>query len=306
MNNKISWTEQTWNPVVGCTRISPGCRGCYAHRMAKRQAGMARAKRAKGQDPGRSAHYEKVENWDGIELVPEALGDPLRWRKPRRVFVCSMSDLFHPDVPFSYIREVWDKMYSAPRHTFQILTKRPARMLEFMNSEWLPGRGIRYPLDNVHLGVTAEDQERADERIPILLQIPAAFYYVSLEPLLSDIRFHSRWLSGYHYESGPLAEDIRRVENNSLNLVIAGGETGPGARPMHPAWPRSLRDQCASAGVGFHFKSWGEWLDAFTCAQMGLLDGRTYPSHKWPDGSTSFRVGAKRAGHLLDGEVHRD
>ena len=202
-----------------------------------------------------------------------------------------MGDLFHEDVPTKFIADVWSIMYHTWKHTFQILTKRPRRMAQFVkgwnaNAQRLPS--------NIHLGVTAENQKTADERIPVLLAIPAAFRFVSLEPLLGEIDLRELGLRFF------------KTHETYLNLVIVGGETGPGARPMHPAWPRSLRDQCAAAGVTFHFKSWGEWLHesqftndaqrerALSCKRCDAGDGFQFVS-----------VGAKAAGHLLDGVEHR-
>lgn len=335
--SKIEWTDETWNPVVGCTRCSPGCAGCYAAVMAKRQAGMARAKRAKGQDPGRSAHYEKVENWDSIELVPEALGDPLKWRKPRRVFVCSMSDLFHRDVPDGYIQQVFKMMAETPRHTYQLLTKRPHRMkmffvnnvnikgmLHLRHNDWTP-----HPLPNVWLGVTAENQATANERIPVLLQIPAAMHFLSAEPLLGEIdidpylpRYDYRPTYEYYRLAYPGMTNEPVKLRDGLDLVIAGGETGPGARPMHPLWVQSLRNQCQAAGAGtnFFFKSWGNWLPAtytdynpsepITGVKTCWLDvrgGEGSASENYTamlhDGAKMVHVGSKHSGRELDGRL---
>lgn len=179
---KIEWVinqdgtkGKTWNPVSGCTPISPGCAHCYAKRMAQRLA-------------GRCGYPEAPHEFD-VTLHPEKVGDPLRWKKPTRVFVCSMSDLFHHDVPFEFIKDVSRVMRACPQHTFQVLTKRPERMAEFAAAI-----GIAWP--NVWLGVTAEDQEQADQRIPVLLQIPAAVRFVSIEPLLEPVD-----LSTIPYES---------------------------------------------------------------------------------------------------------
>jgi protein gp37 len=272
------WTEETWNPVTGCTKVSPGCEHCYAERMSKRLAGRA--------------GYPADEPFR-VTLHPERLGQPLRWRKPRLVFVASMGDLFHEDVPNEYIAAVFGVMAAAQRCTFQVLTKRPKRMLEWFgwldrmtwrvsdmfpddplwrrghvltaaavrrgvqhraNAAGIPGGPERrpgvhadipsWPLPNVWLGVTAEDQLRADERIHLLLQIPAAVHWVSVEPCLGQVY---------------LSECEEEERQGELCFVVVGGETGPGARPMHPDWAMALRDQCQEAGVAFFFKSWGEW-----------------------------------------------
>ena len=283
MPTKIEWTDETWNPVTGCTKISPGCAHCYAERMAKRLAGRF--------------GYPADEPFR-VTLHPERLDTPLRWRKPRRVFVCSMGDLFHKDVPDGWIYEILGIMALAQRHTFQVLTKRAARMYNYLSG--FKGRtdimaaamcinenlrlhidteAIEWPLPNVWLGVTAESQEAADERIPLLLQTPAAVRFVSCEPLLGPID-----LGLVDENGGP--NDFARL--SGLDWVIVGGESGPGARPMYPDWARSLRDQCQAAGVPFFFKQWGafkplrarHWLEAGwdPDSRKGgrILDGRTW------------------------------
>jgi protein gp37 len=269
---KIEWTDQTWNPVTGCTKISEGCAHCYAKRMSKRLA-------------GRCGYPEAPHNFD-VTLHPDRLDEPLRWRKPRRVFVCSMGDLFHEDVPFGFIRRVfWTMWHWSSIHIYQILTKRPHIMLSFF--DYLQGTdgGDLIGLPNVWLGVTAENQEQADKRIPILLQIPAAVRFVSVEPMLGPADL-SEWIN----PQGATARDDP-ARYSLLDWVICGGESGPGARPMHPDWARSLRDQCQMAGVPFFFKQWGE------CAPYGGPGA----SVKWSDGATMLRIGKKAAGRLLDG-----
>jgi protein gp37 len=217
---KIEWTEETWNPVTGCTPSSAGCKNCYARRMARRLAGR----------------YGYPEG-DGfaVTLHPSRLDQPLRWRKPRRVFVCSMGDLFHEDVPWGFIAMVWLRMAQAPRHTYQILTKRPRGMLEWMRSEAHEAG----PMKHVWLGVTAENQEALDERKQWLVRTPAAVRFLSVEPMI-----------------GPVSDDL-----TSIDWVICGGETGPGARPMNPEWAISLQEQCRNAGVPFFFKKWSAAAD---------------------------------------------
>ena len=290
---KIEWAESTWNPITGCTPISPGCDNCYARRMAHQRL------------KGRFGYPE--EDPFRVTFHADKLDQPLRWRKRRRVFVCSMGDLFHKDVQFEWIARIWDTIFDCmitrPGHRFLVLTKRPERILEY--KDWL-GRvqGRRFDYENVWLGVTAENQEMADLRIPILLQIPAAVRFVSIEPMLGPVDFgigdysEHGWLKGWHCEA---EHDPRcdgscsigcpvpvQVENAKLDWVIVGGETGPGARPMHPEWVRSVRDQCQAAGVPFFFKSWGagrpEAHDEPNCQAVGLipngrnriLDGRTH------------------------------
>jgi protein gp37 len=233
---KIEWTDQTWNPVTGCTKISEGCAHCYAERMSKRLA-------------GRCGYPEASHNFD-VTLHPDRLDEPLHWRKPRRVFVVSMGDLFHEDIPDSFILEVFRVMgrQNTRQHTFQVLTKRPGRMKEWISEYIVDRDGKPDPFPNIWLGVTAENQERANERIPTLLQIPAAVRFVSVEPMLGPVDL-SEWIN----PQGATARDDP-ARYSLLDWVICGGESGPDARPMHPDWARSLRDQCQMAGVPFFMK----------------------------------------------------
>jgi protein gp37 len=288
MATKIEWCKsddgskgETWNPAVGCTKISPGCTNCYAEKMALRLAHMARADIEAGRNPGRKRHYLEVvdlerRRWNGkVALVPEALGIPLRWRKPRRVFVCSMGDLFHKDVPGSFIERVWQTMFRAKDHTFMVLTKRPQRMLELVSAH-------RVILSNTWLGVTAENQKWWERRRDAFFATPAAVHFVSYEPALGPLIF-----------SG---DDL-----DKLDWVIIGGETSPGARPMHPDWARSVRDQCIEAGVPFFFKSWGDWLPYDHDPESPMF-GIPPDYYTDPDAGYSWtKVGKKRAGRLLDG-----
>ena len=259
MSTKISWTDETWNPIVGCTKISEGCKNCYAEKMANRLSGMSL------QSPKYSMVIHEGK-WSGNTFMDEsALEKPLSWKKPRRIFVCSMGDLFHESVPFSWIIELMFVINKCPQHTFQILTKRPERMHEFF-TDWVPNPFMLQfgELSNLWLGVTAENQEQADKRILVLLDIPAAKRFVSIEPMLGPID-----ISEYLHESCCTSE-IRQNEGCicAYNLddiptevrvdqVILGGETGPGARPMHPAWVIQIRDQCIGSNVPFFFKSQG-------------------------------------------------
>ena len=213
MATRIEWTQETWNPVTGCTPISEGCNNCYARRMAKRLAGRF--------------GYPKEDSFK-ITLHPRLLTRPHEWKRPRMVFVCSMGDLFHHDIPFNYIENIFEVMKDCPQHTFQILTKRPANIFEFCASVY-----HREMFSNLWLGVTAENQATADRRVTLLIHSPAQVHFASCEPLLGPIVFKE-----IHY----------------LKWVIVGAETGPNKRPMDLDWARSIRDQCLAAGVPFFFK----------------------------------------------------
>ena len=301
MSSKIEWTEETWNPLVGCTRVSEGCRNCYAERMSGRLAAMAAADEAAGRDPGRKAAYRRVVMsqptsrgreylpvWNkSVVALPEAFDIPLRWRKPRWVFVNSMSDLFHPLVPVEVIDRVFAVMVLCPQHTFQVLTKRPESMAEYTNHDWQtypdgipPGdqptvqmriesaarrvgidrptdhqggitegdQEIDWPLPNVWLGTSCEDQATADERIPYLLRTPAAVRFLSLEPLLGPMNITP------HLERIDRSTDTEIWTTKLIDWVIVGGESGPNARPADPDWFRMIRDQCRAAGVPLFVK----------------------------------------------------
>lgn len=287
----IEWTDATWNPVTGCTKVSPGCDHCYAATFAERWRGT----------PG---HY--FERGFDVQLRPEKLDLPLRWRKPRKVFVNSMSDLFHDAVPDKYIARVFAVIAACPEHTFQILTKRHARMRALLGSDGFNQRVAHtllrehgavlrvsdWPLRNVWLGVSTEDQKWADIRIPALLDTPAAVRWISAEPLLGSIDL-SRWLHyrpiGANLAMEPMPPSmVRACGLTPLDWVVVGGESGHGARPMHPQWARSLRDQCVAAEVPFLFKQWGAFRPP--------IDGDE-------TGASFTRVGKKAAGRTLDGEL---
>ncbi len=303
MKTSIEWTDFRWNPVRGCSRISRGCEHCYAERMAARNLPGMRS-------PTTGKPYARMTpqgpHWTGrVELIPEKLDEPLRWRKPRKVFVNSMSDLFHESLPDEAIDRVFAVMALSPQHTFQILTKRPKWMLEYLGGDarlaiaeaielrsWAPethddfdARDVEpletWPLPNVWLGVSPHDQESADGTIPLLLQTPAAKRFVSLEPMLGPVDFQGpmdcrscdgdgenrngnaceachttgerdrRWLSCRYHPSGSC------VCGTTLDQVIVGGESGPGARPCDVAWIRSVVRQCREAGVACFVKQGG-------------------------------------------------
>lgn len=313
----IEWTDATWNPTTGCDRVSPGCDHCYALTLAKRLKGMGSAKYQRDGDPRTSGLGF------GITEHPDTLATPLDWRTPRKVFVDSMSDLFHDGVSSEHIAKVWTVMARTPRHTYQVLTKRHGRMRSLLSSTsfrrevdhhhgWLVDRDgvdlvapVTWPLPNVWLGVSVEDQKRADLRIPALLDTPAAVRWLSCEPLLGPVdldRSAADYLGGHRH----------------VDWLVAGGESGPDARPMHPAWARSLRDQCTAAGVPFLFKQWGAWVGS---TWPGAAWQHTEP-HAWVNEDTGvavdeatamadvpggyhgmYRVGKKAAGRELDGRT---
>ena len=376
--SKIEWTDATWNPVTGCSKVNSGCKNCYAERLWPRTEG-ARIKHEGG----------SARPFTDVRIHPERLDAPLRWRKPMRIFVNSMSDLFHEDVPDEFIDRVFAVMASSSKHTYQILTKRPKRMcayfsrvsagavdaaaryerdmrahfqrykMDFKEGHSIPepptgelrfiydsaarqedrptspdgttlGDGFSggeyhwrsWPLSNVWLCVSVEDQPTADERITLLLQTPAAVRGVSYEPALGPVNFTrvpwaSAWdggwqnpLTGYFYAPGTDGDCGR---GHRIDQIIAGGESGPGARPAHPDWFRAVRDQCVEAGVAFFFKQWGEWInsdtdvrESWTCADRFVrVDGTT---HSYADDepycasdALMHRIGKRAAGRLLDG-----
>lgn len=328
-NSKIEWTDATWTPVqarrkdgktgVACVKVSPECANCYAERFNMRGlpshgTGL----------PFTVLASQQVETF----LNEKILFQPLRWKRPRKIFVCSQTDLFGEWVPDELIDQVFGVMALCPQHTFQVLTKRADRMRRWMTETGpeydmeigdtsgrltrkgavlLEAHGLRkknagagrsieqWPLPNVWLGVTAGTQKSADERIPHLKETPAALRFLSCEPLLERVE----------------------VDLNGIDWVIAGGESGPGARPMHPDWARSLLSQCRAAGVPFFFKQWGEWQNGSDEKWRGsavLNDGRVFAyvipekldantRDRWPSFHPHImsKVGKKAAGRLLDG-----
>jgi len=249
---KIEWSEMSWNPITGCTKVSEGCKNCYAERMARRLA-------------GRFGYQEYPYHFD-VTYHEDKLKLPYKWKKPRRVFVCSMGDLFHENIDFQYTKKIWKVMAENNQHVFQILTKRPEQMFKFIR--WLAGADdisiAEFP-QNVWVGVTAENQKTADERIPILFKTPAAVYFVSIEPMLEPISFH--WVNWF-----PI-KDYNHLDGLcQLDWLICGGETGPGAREMKAEWAWSLYNQCREANVPFFFKKPG---DAFEGGSLPLV--REYP-----------------------------
>lgn len=365
----IEWTNKTWNPTVGCTRISQGCKNCYAFALHD--------KRHAAYKNGKNIPVQYAKPFTELQLMRARLMDPIHWCKPCMVFVNSVSDLFHDDVPFDFIDRVFATMALCPKHTFQILTKRPVRMLSYFDGidengpddilmrwgaaagnlldgawvwnegkrfrdaiekfisvthgeepeedgdeeyEYVPPQAHPFPLPNVWLGASVEDQASADERIPVLLKTPAAVRFLSCEPLLGavDLRHVHHddvveidSLTGDHGVNRPLAGRSK----DRIDWVIVGGESGPKARPMHPDWARSIRDQCQGAGVPFFFKQWGEYAPC----QPGheLADQAIYVSggdkcgyycdpeigHVDHGEAIMVRLGKKAAGRLLDGKM---
>lgn len=302
---KIEWTERTWNPLRGCIAVSPGCKNCYAAVMAARFSGpgLPYEGLARFDDKGRA-------HWIGrIALVDDKLREPLTWRKPAMVFVNSMSDLFHDDVPVEFIRQVFAVMGAAKQHTFQVLTKRADRMRAVVNGFCEEGDfadqfgNTGFPWPNVWLGVSVENRKHGLPRINHLRKTPAAVRFLSVEPLL-----------GF----------LDAVDLSDIQWVIGGGESGHDARPMHPDWIRYIRDSCNSEGVPFFFKQWGEWVPVrqfdppLRCpwgSRWGTLDmhGRWFPEttpwngREGQDSETReyvmLAVGKGKAGRMLDGRT---
>lgn len=234
--SKIEWTEQTWNPAAGCTKISPGCANCYAEVMARRLEAIG----VKG-----------YENGFELTLLPDRLDEPIKRKRPTVYFVNSMSDLFHEDIPFDYIRKVFATIEQTPQHTYQILTKRAERMAEFFSSY--------NPPKNAWLGVTVEDRQYGLPRINHLRQVDARIRFLSVEPLL---------------------EDLGEINLTNIHWVIVGGESGHRARPMEPEWVSNIQQQCSTQGASFFFKQWGGWgpdgVKRRKKENGRVLDGRTW------------------------------
>lgn len=238
-NSDIEWTDATWNPVTGCTKVSPGCDNCYAERFSERFRGV----------PGHA-----FEAGFDLTLRPERLEQPLSWRKPRMIFVNSMSDLFHKNIPLSFINSVFDTMEKADWHTFQVLTKRSSLMRDFVRARYV--NSLAPP--HIWLGVSVESK-KATSRITHLRRTPATVRFLSIEPLIEDV--------------GP-------IDLDGIHWVIVGGESGPGARPMKQQWAESIRDLCCAKRVPFFFKQWGAWgadgKRGGKSANGRMLDGRTW------------------------------
>lgn len=238
-NSRIEWTEATWNPVTGCTKVSPGCKHCYAESLARRLRAMG--------TPG----YER--GFTTVTLLPNRLDEPLKRKKPTKYFVNSMSDLFHERVPDAFIDRVLEVIDATPQHVYQILTKRAERLPAFFATRRLPR--------NVWLGVSVENRKHGLPRINALRQVAAEIRFLSVEPLL---------------------EDLGRIDLTGIHWVIVGGESGPKARPMAPAWALNVKRQCEVADVAFFFKQWGRW-GADGQRRSKKANGRTLEGHTWDE-----------------------
>ncbi len=324
---KIEWTEVSWNPIVGCTKVSEGCRNCYAIRSANRMNGNIAAYQ------GLTKIVNVKPEWTGaVRFIEERLLQPLKWQRPRMIFVNSMSDLFHEAVSDAQLENIFAVMCVAQKHTFQVLTKRPERMKSFLCQPHISSSirfkiedGMGYKIDyfekswppsNVWLGVSVEDQKTADERIPLLLQTPAAIRWISAEPLLDSIDLDSIVTGCGQRPLHCACSPDSGCGCAKLNWVVAGGESGPNARPSHPDWFRLLRDDCVSYNVPFFFKQWGDWgtvqqLSVYKNSQLATVDpstGNFYLRNKAHNLSMPvdtfnmmLRAGRKAAGRLLDG-----
>ena len=352
---KIEWTDATWNPITGCSIVSSGCTNCYAMNLAGTRLRNHESRK------GLTKQVNGKHVWTGeVRFNDGWLDQPLRWSKPRMIFVCAHGDLFAEGVPDEWLDQIFAVMALCPQHTFQVLTKRPERMRDYLaaivdsfhaSPEGMDQRfgeicvdltaspcaagkfeEVNWPLPNVWLGVSVEDQRRADERIPILLDTPAAIRWISAEPLLGPVdlkglrKFNPKglpWIDGLRglvTRGDYLARSPNECSFNTrvtipgelpgLDWVVAGGESGPYANPMHPDWARGLRDQCAAAGVPFLFKQWGEFGPAFGPdlrptglpwsgqAQRAVAHGTATVEQ------ATRRLGKRRAGRLLDGVEH--
>jgi protein gp37 len=383
--SKIEWTNKTWNPVVGCSKVSAGCKNCYAIRMAWRLQHIGHSAQKYAGTVEKSPGGQL--NWTGkVNTIESELLKPLKWKKPAMIFVNSQSDLFHESISFEFIDLVFAVMALCPQHTFQVLTKRPARMAEYFKSreedmveirqaaeiivcgdphlfhvtEKLKGEARKqigpvhitstilphlkeagwfwdvtntgfgneskleyegeWPLKNVWMGVSIENQQAADERIPLLLQVPAAVRFLSCEPLLGpvDLTAVAQTVSPGYFGDCLQPYHVPRCDKDKsytkINWVIVGGESGRDARPMHPDWVRSLRDQCVKAGTAFFFKQFGEWVPTgqesvfipgsqVRYVRNILLDGSEYKTGYINAGELACmkKVGKKKSGRQLDG-----
>ena len=363
----IEWTDATWNIITGCSVVSPGCTNCYAMRLAG-----TRMKHEPTRE-GLTIDTRAGPVWNGqVRFNAHWLDLPLRWSRPRKIFVCAHGDLFHEGVSDNWLDQIFAVMALSPQHTFQVLTKRADRMMAYFSrvTRLQVERGddiavcpqiiddvaaqlttthggsldeTAWPLPNVWLGVSVEDQARADERIPLLLDTPAAVRWISAEPLLGPVDLTAiqapRYVPEDHemdwkFDALTTGDDYSFTDDlgvseggdgpyrdHALDWVVVGGESGPKARPMHPDWVRRIRDDCVAAGVPILFKQWGEWTPGEN-AQSTI--GRAVDTADWFDGRwdfqrlsardcedqhiddepTLYRAGKKAAGRRLDGQLH--
>ena len=354
---KIEWVKssdgtkgETYNPIIGCSKISEGCRNCYAERMACRLALIENAPpygkvlRKKRDEETQREYFNRYGGWNGkTHMVESALDKPLKRKKSTIYFVDSMGDLFHENTPLKWILRVWNIMAQCQHHRFLILTKRAKMMHDLVpyllgnvpcNDNLKPAnQWPQRPLPNVYLGVTAENQKTANERIPYLLKIPAVKRFISIEPMLESVNLRSVEVSDHGYWRGKTYVDAltgvrtsylsgQKIEKefyNEIDQVIVGGESGPDARPMHPEWVRSIRDQCKEAGTPFFFKQWGghypikrnrdyvESGDILIDPQGGtrkLRDFRDMPTWLSSEAACMRPCNKKKAGRSLDGRTH--
>ena len=365
-NSKINWTDASWNPLVGCSKVSEGCRNCYAMTMAARIANAAQERRRQchfsdGRDVTQTQEaYMNVVTWQKggrnrenlddvalpiwnnrvVLLGDDAIKLPLRWEKPRRICVNSMADLFHADVPFEFIDKVFAVMGLSRRHTYQVLTKRPDRMAEYVKSRsrsidyWETAarslgytfkfQGVDgntystcpYPLPNVLLGTSTEDQKTADDRLHHVADLYDIGWstFLSIEPMIGPVNLSDACYAGLRL---PMTEGL------GLSWVIVGGESGPNARPMLPEWAQRVRDDCKANAVPFFFKQWGEWAPGYAAANDYQWNRTTrvawWFNDEWTYGEQTpkqmeeghrddepdvNRIGRRAAGRWLDGETH--
>lgn len=271
-STSIEWTDATWNCLRGCSRVSEGCRNCYAEKIAGRFS-----------DQGQPYYGLAIRNgttgahWTGaIRFMESQLTLPLRWRSPKRIFVNSMSDLFHEKVQDEWIEKILNVILKCPQHTFQVLTKRAARMYEWFDREWRIWGKPAKPIKNLWLGVSCEDQPTADERIPLLLQTPGAVRWVSYEPALAPVDFTAFNLKRAAYGDSAIFSD-RHAHRPGLHWIVIGGESGPGARPFNIEWARDVIAQCKAAGVPCFVKQMGGYV--LSRNDTGF-EGDT--PHSWP------------------------
>ncbi|WP_155054535.1 phage Gp37/Gp68 family protein [Streptomyces blattellae] len=351
-NTKIEWADKTWSPIIGCDRVSPGCDNCYAINTARIRESNPHSKIAAA-FAGTTERNEDGIDWTGkVNLLGDRLDQPLHWKKPAKIFVNSMSDLFHDAVPDDFIVAVFARMWWSPQHTFQVLTKRHGRMRSLVPriEQCLRKMGhdlelvhvptpLRWPLPNVWLGVSVESQQWADIRIPALLDTPAAVRFLSCEPLLGPVDL-TRIAAGSKQQPEMVYDALNQrygvpgrwqaMSSARVDWVIVGGESGRRARPMHPDWARSVRDQCGAADVPFFLKQHGEWqplgplygdledtddghmeaihLEAVEGKRVIQLESSGYiaEGHQPGDSRTWLmaRVGKGAAGRELDGRTH--